>query len=389
MPPPLRLRLARWLIGSALAWATLGFLPMPSYSLWYLHVAALETSLAASALALLALALGGGRTPRFGAGATLLALAAFVLGVLPLLAAWPLYSRYDVGWSPGEYVGAWRASSARVVRDVRLDPDAPLLADLYPGRGAGPRPFVVVVHGGSWRGGDKGGAVHLSASLAAAGYTVADVQYSLAPSAPFPRAVQDVKCLAGRLRERAGELGIDAARGAYLGRSAGGQIALVAAYSAGDPRLAPGCAVEDRPPRAVVSLYAPTDLAWGHAQPLRPDVVRGPEAIECYLGGPPSQRAAAYRLASPASWGERALPSTLLIHGSADRLVSVEHARRLTASLSGRGQPVRSLLIPLAEHGFDFRRGGVGEQLARGVIVPFLARAVSPGASRAGELSAR
>ena len=164
-----------------------------------------------------------------------------------------------------------------------LDPQKPwLTADVFHAPGPPPHPFVVAVHGGSWRRGDKGELPHFSRRLAAAGYTVVDVRYGLAPAEPFPRGIADVKCLLGRVRERAAELGVDPARAALFGRSAGGEVALVAAYSAGDPRIPPSCPVADEPVRAVVALYAPGDMVWGHDNPMVPDVIQGTESIELY-----------------------------------------------------------------------------------------------------------
>jgi acetyl esterase/lipase len=255
-----------------------------------------------------------------------------------------------------------------------LDPARPDLAvDVDMPSGPGPHPFVFVIHGGAWRGGDKGGVRHVSRALAHAGHVVFDVRYRLAPAHRFPAAVADVKCLLGRVRERAAEFAIDPGRGALLGRSAGGQIALVAAYSAGDARLPPACAVEDLPVSAVVGLYAPTDLAWSYDSPVRPDVVEGPHVLELYLGGAPATVPEAYRLASPVSWVDRPVPRTLLIHGTGDRLVSVEHARRLARALRAAGRPVEVLEIPLAEHGFDSHPGGLADQLAQHVILRYLA----------------
>ncbi len=234
-----------------------------------------------------------------------------------------------------------------------------------------------MIHGGAWRGGGVGESPWVSRTLARSGITVIDVGYRLSPASRFPAAAGDVKCLLGRARERAAELGLDPSRAALLGRSAGGQIALVAAYSAGDPRVPPSCATEDAPVRAVVGIYSPTDMAWGHEHPSHPDVVRGPEALEAYLAGTPAQRPEAYRLATPQSWVDgRALPQTLLIHGGLDRMVWAGHSERLTRALEERRQPVRLLEIPLSEHGFDRRSGGLGEQLARATIVEFLKTAL-------------
>jgi acetyl esterase/lipase len=79
-------------------------------------------------------------------------------------------------------------------------------------------------------------------------------------------------------------------------------------------------------------------------------------------------------MATPQSWLDRAVPPTLLVHGTGDRLVSCGHARRLAEALRVHGDAVEVLEVPLAEHAFDVRGGGVGEQLARHVVVRWLRR---------------
>lgn len=359
---------------SCLAAASM-LLPGPTWGLWLVHAVLLEASLGVTLLALLALVLA--RRGRRASGpsvrtAARLALVAAAVGLLPFAAAAPLYRGGAARFSIREYVLGFEGPWARVEKDVDMDAGG-LRADLYRAPGRGPAPLVVVIHGGSWQRGDKGDAPHVSRALAGAGFVVADVQYRLAPRHRFPDAVADVKCLVGRLRERAAGLGADPNRIALLGRSAGGQIALVAAYSMGDARIRPSCDVAESPVQAVVSLYAPTDLAWGHDNPMVPDPIGGPGAIETYLGGPPLAEPDAYRLASPLTWRERRLPPTLLIHGGTDRLVSAEHARRLATGLQAAGRPVETLIIPMADHGFDRRPGGLGEQLSRAAILRFLA----------------
>jgi acetyl esterase/lipase len=277
-------------------------------------------------------------------------------------------------FSPAEYVLAGSVTpGVRQQGDLILDPQKPgLTADVFHAPGPPPHPFVVAVHGGSWRRGDKGELPHFSRRLAAAGYTVVDVRYGLAPAEPFPRGIADVKCLLGRVRERAAELGVDPARAALFGRSAGGEVALIAAYSAGDPRIPPSCPVADEPVRAVAALYAPCDMVWGHDNPMVPDVIQGTESIELYLGGAPAEKPDAYRLATPMSWVDRRLPPTLLIHGTGDQLVSPMHSRRLAAALAGHGREVTFIEVPMGEHGMDARPGGVGEQLARRAVLDFL-----------------
>ena len=337
---------------------------------WIARLALRETSLVLLPLAAVAVVLARGRrdvpTRALAAFATAVALAAFVapLTAFPHLRA----------FSPAEYaLGSLMTPTVRVRRDVILDPGKPhLAADVYHAPGPPPRPFVVAVHGGSWRHGDKGELPHFSRRLAAAGFTVVDVRYALAPAEPFPHGVADVKCLLGRIRERAADLGVDPARAGLFGRSAGAQIALIAAYSAGDRSIPPSCAVADEPVRAVAALYAPSDLVWGHENPMVPDVIRGTESIELYLGGPPAQAPEAYRLSGAAGWVDRAVPPTLLVHGSGDQLVSPIHSRRLAAALAARGREFTFIEVPMGEHGMDARPGVVGEQISRHAAVDFL-----------------
>ena len=340
---------------------------------WMARLALRETSLILLPIALAAVLVARGSHGRIGRLTRVLSGLAAVVALAAFVA--PLTAFRRVGeFSPVQYVLPGFATPAvRVQSDVVLDPQKPrLTADVFHAPGPPPHPFVVVVHGGSWRRGDKGELTHFSRRLAASGYTVLDVRYALAPGEPFPRGIADVKCLLGRVRERAAELGIDPARAALLGRSAGGQVALIAAYSAGDPRIPSSCPVADEPVRAVAALYAPSDLVWGHDNPMVPDIIRGTESIELYLGGAPAEKAEAYRLATPMSWVDRNVPPTLLVHGDGDQLVSPIHSRRLAAALADRGREVTFIEVPMGEHGMDARPGGVGEQICRHAVLDFL-----------------
>ena len=114
-----------------------------------------------------------------------------------------------------------------------------------------PRPIVVAVHGGSWQRGDSSQLPAINRCLAARGYGVAAINDRLAPQHVFPAARDDVVAAVRYLQSHAAELGLDADRVVLLGRSAGGQLALSAAYGMADPAV-----------RGVVALYAPSDMNW-------------------------------------------------------------------------------------------------------------------------------
>jgi len=314
---------------------------------------------------------------------------------LPLFGVLPLFSRLGLRFSITEYVfSVSRPSGIREEHDVGLASDRPeLRVDVYrPAQPpAVPSPGVVVLHGGSFQFGDKGDVPQVSRALAAAGFAVFDLRYRLAPQHPFPAAVQDVLCAVGRLAEPAARerFFVDGKRIALLGRSAGGTLALTAAYAAaaqaavpsgqaGLPALRAGCAVIDVVPKAVVGIYPWTDLRAVHEQPPSIDPLDSPDKMRAYLGGTPAQLPGPYAHASPLFYAGLSglpggtLPPTLLIHGEGDAMVPSAHSERLADALRRAGYTPQTLFIPLAEHGFDFRPGGAGEQLERALVLRFL-----------------
>ncbi len=123
------------------------------------------------------------------------------------------------------------------------------------GRPAGiPAPLVVYFHGGGWVIGDLDTHDGVCRFLAAAaGATVLSIDYRLAPEHPFPAAVEDAWAGFAWAEANAAELGIDAARIAVAGDSAGGNLAAVVsllAKAAGGPM-----------PAMQLLIYPPTDSA--------------------------------------------------------------------------------------------------------------------------------
>jgi acetyl esterase len=101
-------------------------------------------------------------------------------------------------------------------------------------------PGLVFAHGGGWVFGDIDTHDHLARSLAnGAGCAVLTVDYRLAPEHRFPAAVEDMAEAVRYAFDRAAELGIDPARIAVGGDSAGGNLSAVAALMSRDGALPP------------------------------------------------------------------------------------------------------------------------------------------------------
>jgi acetyl esterase/lipase len=248
-------------------------------------------------------------------------------------------------------------------QELKLDVYRP--ASLADSAGA---PAVVVVHGGSWRTGDKGDVPAFSAMLAGRGYAVFDVAYRLAPDARFPAAVSDVKCAIGYIKANAASFGIDPDRLVLLGRSAGAQIALVTAYAPDAAELPPSCPAGDTSVRGVIGYYAPTLMDYYKV--IKPEL--SPGALDDYLGGPPENFAEVYRLSRPASWLGPNTPPTLLLHGSRDQFVRPADSAAIADELDRLGRPYAFVELPWANHGFDFNLDGTNNQLAQPYVDRFL-----------------
>ena len=96
-------------------------------------------------------------------------------------------------------------------------------------------PVVTFFHGGGWVFGNLDSHDHLCRVLASkAECVVVAVDYRLAPEAPFPAAVDDAWAAVEWVVANADELGVDAARLAVVGDSAGGNLSAVVAIMARD-----------------------------------------------------------------------------------------------------------------------------------------------------------
>lgn len=388
-----------WLIAVPGAlFALLIILPAPSYYLWLAAVAASEWSVWLLLAGFISLLCGGSalaldrRSARAWLGITLSLLIMACAGV-PVIEAYRLAGRVGVSLSWSRYLFGTARGPLPVLIDeqhdvefARLDGQS-LRLDVYQSRDAlrsGLRandgsvalvPAVIVIHGGSWSGGMKSDFARYDRWLAESGRVVFDVEYRLANSTQhFPAQVLDVKCAIIWVRSHAAQYHVDPERLALLGRSAGGQLALLAAYTPNEPTLQPSCSGDSQETRvrAVISFYGPTDLAWDYMHPGRPDVIDTRHVLENYLGGSPATAPQAYASASPIAHVSAQSPPTLLLHGGHDQLVLAENAERIIPKLAEAGVPYTYLYLPWGNHGFDYNFNGWSSQLVQAEISKFL-----------------
>lgn len=256
-----------------------------------------------------------------------------------------------------------------------------LLCDVYrpPGE-VSDAPAVVLVHGGSWRQGDRSQLRGYGILLGRAGYVCVAPEYRLLGEAAWPAAIEDVKAAIRFVRSSASSLGVDPARIAVEGNSAGAHLALLAAGTAGVPALegTGGHGGVSSAVAAAVAIYAPTSFfADGSARESG-----GLPFMVLVEGGDD----AAAALASPVSHVTEGYPPTFLAHGTTDTTVPVSASLRMYEALAAARVPVELHLYAEQPHAFD-AQPQFGRQVAAEMLL-FLDRYLPAAAGEAASSAA-
>lgn len=180
------------------------------------------------------------------------------------------------------------------------------LPDTPPPGGA---PLLVMIHGGCWL--NAYGVAHVrafSSALADVGYAVWSLEYRRTgdEGGGWPGSLEDVTTALTIAPELFARHPVDFSRMVIAGHSAGGHLALLAGGR--QPGL-----------QAVIGLAAITDIvryAEGDNSCQ--------QATEPFMGGPFTDNKDRYRAANPAEQARH--DRTILLHGTADALVPVDHA---------------------------------------------------------------
>jgi acetyl esterase/lipase len=232
---------------------------------------------------------------------------------------------------------------------------------------------LVYLHAGGWQQFDKDTYTRpFFSHLAAQGHVIMDVSYRLCHEADLFGIVGDVKRAIAWIKANAGRYGVDPKRVVTAGGSAGGHLALLAAYTPNHPQLDPeDVRGANTSARAVISYYGLPDVRWLGTQPGKPssrafielgrkvgyvtagEYLEWPDIMRKLLGGLPPEVPDVAALMSPITHIGPHCPPTLLLHGSHDRVVPVQDARDLYRALSEAGVAVVYVELPQVVHAFD------------------------------------
>lgn len=273
------------------------------------------------------------------------------------------------------------------------DTNRQLLCDVWqpPGNVSLTGLVFIYLHGSAWYLLDKDvGTRPFFSHLASQGHVVVDVAYRLSPETDIMGMVHDVKRAIAWIKKNGDRYGVNADRIVVGGGSAGGHLALLAAYTANNSGFTPNeLEGKDISVCGAISLYGPADLAamYYHTNqqlttrsiPSRPKKTvpvqipawiikrmgenyhrlgmdKGFEnagALARLLGGHPDERPETYALFSPITHVHAHCPPTLLIHGEHDLMAPAATTRLLNTRLVGAKVKTVMHILPQTDHAFD------------------------------------
>jgi acetyl esterase/lipase len=212
------------------------------------------------------------------------------------------------------------------------------------------RPVLVYFHGGGMVMGSNHSFEPLARTLAAeANATVVAVDYRLAPENPPPAQFDDAYTATVWVADNAGPLGVDSARLAVIGDSAGGSLAAAVALAARDHGGPAICCQVLLYPGLDRDMAAPSIVAMAHAPTLTLDDINYLHDLADSGAGTPHD---AYRV--PAYAADLAgLPQAIVVTGECDPIR--DWGERYAARLRDARVQVTVTRYPGVSHGFLMR----------------------------------
>lgn len=222
------------------------------------------------------------------------------------------------------------------------------------------RPVVIYVTGGGFIQAPKEAALNLRTYVAEAGFVVASIEYrTVRDGANYRDGIADVKSAVRYLRANAVKYGIDPARVAVWGESAGGYLAAMVGVTNGIKSFDVGNDLEQSSDvQAVVDKFGASDLSKlaSDFDQRAKDANNAPDnPIARYIAIVPETRlldtAIATTAANPLTYVKPTDPPFLIFHGSRDRLISPSQTLILHNALTAVGGHSVRYVLDGAGHG--------------------------------------
>ncbi len=218
----------------------------------------------------------------------------------------------------------------------------PLLLDIYqPGdHSSDLRAAVILIHGGTWVGGDKENLRAMGMFLARCDFVAFSVDYRLLHAGQnlWPAQLDDVQRAVRWIRANAARYQVDPDRIGAWGHSAGAQLAALLGMESTRDNSDPALAKYSSTVQAVVDVSGPTDFT----------TQRDPDDeafLVAFFGGDYAHDGEIWRNASPAFHVSKKTAPFLILHGTRDEDVPMEQAQELVDKLKQAGVPVKFVQV--------------------------------------------
>ncbi|MCF8258656.1 MAG: alpha/beta hydrolase [Flavobacteriales bacterium] len=204
-------------------------------------------------------------------------------------------------------------------------------------------PVVIFIHGGAWVFGDKSVFADDIAQYAAEGIACATINYRYASELAgigHPDIPNDVRAAIDHIVSKSGLWQVSPTRFGLVGHSAGGHLALQAAYTLNSDGRIKACASWAGP----VDFLDPDQLAINGATDM----------FRIYTGTTLTTAAdsALYREASPQHRAHADVPPTLIVHGTVDDIVPYLVGQRMKLKLDMLGAENSLITLTGQGHGW-------------------------------------
>jgi len=221
-------------------------------------------------------------------------------------------------------------------------------------------PLVLFLPGGAFLRCNKAMALDLRRHVAESGFVVASVEYRVAPDGgTYMDSVHDVRAALVQLRQHADDFGIDPRAAALWGESAGGHVAALTGLTGELPEFSGDLATPLGTVQAVIDAFGTSLLsaiADDFDEEVRLHYERTATHFSAYVGKAGalfSEIPEAVVAADPATYATASAPPFLLLHGSADMLVSSSQTQHVHQALRTAGTDSTRYVVDGANHG-DF-----------------------------------
>lgn len=209
--------------------------------------------------------------------------------------------------------------------------------------------FLLFLHGGSWRTGNKEDKAADCIEAAAKGYIAATMSYTLRAGETeetyaIDTVLDEIGLAIAKVKSFAAEKGVNITKAALSGYSSGAHLAMMFAYARADESPVPIAFTANR--------VGPSDFsaeAWGKNGPSLARSLAGKKIVERYTAEGREEEIVAY--VSPVTYVTKDSVPSLFGYGALDVVVPAGNRKSILNAFRNAGAPFDYVFYPVSGHG--------------------------------------